>query len=454
MRFRVAALRGQIVTTARRRFGAIFSGVFLLVLSSVLTTSTAHAVQAFSNADVAGAGLAELGTSRPTGWNQPGECVKSVQRWVAAAGGYFGGGGVISGYDNSGAQEVSLGSAVKGDVIQYTNANGNDQDWSHAHTMVVITNHGNGRFDIVQSNSPAGSGLVTRADNMIPTPAAGWVSRVWRFGTVHSGPVPNRIALLTPDSQIFAKDDLAAGNWLDQNTAAPSIDVGGRRSALINPAGRVYAKDHLGAGGWLDQGAAADKVVVGFGGRMYLITPDGWVYGKDDITSVGGWLNQGAQAVDVAIGLDRVAIITPCGAIYAKNTLHNGGWIQQSDCYTATDVEVSSTGRVAFIRTDGAVFAKDDITGRGGWLNQNASATQLKLGANRLLILTPDSHVYAKDHLGAGGWIDQGATAVQIAISDQGRLILRNPFNQVYAKDTIGPAGWLDQAATAIAIAS
>lgn len=419
-----------------------------------MVTNAAHAVQPFTNADVADAGLAELGTSRPTGWNQPGECIKSVQRWVAAAGGYFAGGGIISGYSNSGAQEVALGSAVKGDVIQYTNGTGNDQDWSHAHTMVVITNHGNGRFDVVQSNSPAGSGLVTRADNMVPAPVAGWVSRVWRFGTVHSGLVPNRIALLTPDSRIFAKDDLAGGNWLDQNTAAPAIDVGGRRVALINPAGRVYAKDHLGAGGWLDQGAAAVKVVVGFGGRMYIITPDGWVYGKDDISSGGGWLNQGAQAVDVAVGLDRVAIVTPCGAIYAKSNLDNGGWIQQSDCYTATDVEVSSTGRVAFIRTDGAVFAKDTITGPGGWLDQNAAAAQLKLGANRLLILTPGGHVYAKDHLGAGGWIDQGAAAVQVAISDQGRLVLRNSANQVYAKDTTASGGWLDQGAAAISIAS
>ncbi len=29
--------------------------------------------------------------------------------------------------------------------------------------------------------------------------------------------------------------------------------------------------------------------------------------------------------------------------------------------------------------------------------------------------LTPDSHVYAKDHLGAGGWIDQGAQVLSLA---------------------------------------
>ncbi|HSW92104.1 MAG TPA: hypothetical protein VLG09_05660 [Candidatus Saccharimonadales bacterium] len=155
-----------------------------------VTAQPAQAVQSFNNAAVADAGLAELGTARDTGWNEPGECIKSVQRWVAAAGGYFGGGGVISGYVNSGAQEVSLTSAVKGDVIQYTNGNGNDQDWSHVHTVVVINNLGNGRFDIVQSNSPAGSGLVTRVNNWTPSPDSGWVSRVWQFGTATTTPPP------------------------------------------------------------------------------------------------------------------------------------------------------------------------------------------------------------------------------------------------------------------------
>src|SRR5436190_1250282 len=52
--------------------------------------------QNFPNARVADMGLSEIGTRRATGWNQPGECIKSVQRWVNNAGGSFGGGGVLS----------------------------------------------------------------------------------------------------------------------------------------------------------------------------------------------------------------------------------------------------------------------------------------------------------------------------------------------------------------------
>lgn len=193
-----------------KRTGALVT-VFALV-AMLFGVVPAQGLQPFNNAAIADAGLAEIGTSRPTGWNQPGECIKSVQRWVAAAGGHFGGGGVISGYVNSGAQEVSLATAVKGDVIQYTNANGDDNDWSKVHTMVVVTNHGNGRFDIVQSNAPAGSGKVTRVNNMVPNPDTGWISRVWRFGTVQSTPQPPTVQ----------RDDLL---WASPSAGGTQVDA-------------------------------------------------------------------------------------------------------------------------------------------------------------------------------------------------------------------------------------
>lgn len=262
----------------------------------------------------------------------------------------------------------------------------------------------------------------------------------------------NRVSVLDPAGNVFAKDGLGGGGWLNQGAQATAVSDGGPRQALLNSAQQVYAKDDTAVGGWLDQGAMASKVVVGLTGRMFIITPDNWVYGKDTL-GAGGWLNQAAQATDVSVGQNRVAIVTPCGAVYAKDNLGSGGWIQQSDCYTATDVEVGPTGRIAFIRVDGEVFAKDDISGPGGWYDQAAAATQLRIGGARLVILTPDSHVYAKDHLGAGGWLDQGAQAVEIAVTKQGRLVLRNLGNYVYAKDDTNPGGWIDQAAQALRLA-
>jgi len=117
----------------------LFAG--LVICKNPFVVETAKA-QDFDNARVAECALAELGTTRPTGWDQPGECIKSAQRWVAEAGGYFGPGGVISGYTNSGAIQVSASQATKGDIVQWTN--GNDNDWSHPHTVCIVQNHGNG----------------------------------------------------------------------------------------------------------------------------------------------------------------------------------------------------------------------------------------------------------------------------------------------------------------------
>ncbi|HSE29144.1 MAG TPA: VCBS repeat-containing protein [Candidatus Saccharimonadales bacterium] len=168
--------------------------VCVLAGIALVVSASPSAAQTFDNALVADMGIAEIGTVRPVGWNQPGECIKSVQRWVANAGGSFGGGGVISGYVNSGATEVSLSNVVKGDVVQYTRASGDyatdNGDWTYVHTVVVIQNHGNGQFDIVQSNVPDGSGKVTRVDNWAPSLHEGWSARAWRFGEVASTQPP------------------------------------------------------------------------------------------------------------------------------------------------------------------------------------------------------------------------------------------------------------------------
>ena len=169
-------------------------GLAVSVLAALLIFNNPFALQRalaqqFDNARVADCGLAELGTTRPTGWDQPGECIKSVQRWVAEAGGYFGWGGVISGYTNSGAVQVSATEATKGDVLQWTT--GDDNDWSHPHTMVIVKNYGNGRFWIVHSNWDA-PGLVSENRNWDPDPEAhgraGYYPMYWRFGELPAPP--------------------------------------------------------------------------------------------------------------------------------------------------------------------------------------------------------------------------------------------------------------------------
>jgi hypothetical protein len=190
-------LRGANVSsrTYHRNFASVIIASLLLLGFQFILTSPAAAAQAFANSKIADAGLAEVGSRRDTGDNQPGECVKSVQRWVAAAGGSFGGGLVISSYVNSGATEVQLSQVAKGDVLQYTPPQ--DSYWpSGVHTVVVVANLGNGHFSIVQSNAPGfvngvwrndSTGLVTTNPDWIPAPPAGWTTRAWRFGQAYVG---------------------------------------------------------------------------------------------------------------------------------------------------------------------------------------------------------------------------------------------------------------------------
>ncbi len=124
----------------------------------------------------------EVGTSRRVGFNQPGECIKSVQRWIDDAGGHFGGGGVVSGYVNSGAVEVSAADVRPGDVIQYTSTSTPDEFVDGVHTVMVAGVNPDGSLDIIQSNSPAGSGLVSEVRSWHPTAPSGLAPRYWRFG--------------------------------------------------------------------------------------------------------------------------------------------------------------------------------------------------------------------------------------------------------------------------------
>lgn len=122
----------------------------------------------------------EVGTSRPTGWSQPGECLVSAQRWVVAGGGdWTGGGDPVSNYAD--ATRVALSAAEPGDIIQYEYIESPTSWVTGVHTVLITEANTDGTFTIIQSNSPAGSGLVTKVENWTPAPPAGFQTAVWRF---------------------------------------------------------------------------------------------------------------------------------------------------------------------------------------------------------------------------------------------------------------------------------
>lgn len=122
----------------------------------------------------------EIGTSRPTGWAQPGECIMSAQRWIQAGGGNWPGGGTpVTNYDN--ATRLPLHLAERGDIIQYENIYAPHAWVSGVHTLLITGVNDDGTFSIIESNVPFGSGLVTAKDRWIPDPPPGFQAVVWRF---------------------------------------------------------------------------------------------------------------------------------------------------------------------------------------------------------------------------------------------------------------------------------
>ncbi|MGO1735399.1 MAG: lipase [Leucobacter sp.] len=122
----------------------------------------------------------EIGTSRPTGWSQPGECLMSAQRWIlAGGGGWTGSGTPVNNYE--GATRLTLADALPGDIIQYEHLTSPHSWVSGVHTVLVTGINDDGTMQIIESNNPSRSGLVSKDESWVAHPPAGFQAVVWRF---------------------------------------------------------------------------------------------------------------------------------------------------------------------------------------------------------------------------------------------------------------------------------
>lgn len=122
----------------------------------------------------------EIGTSRPTGWDAPGECISSVFRWLGAGGVKpTNGGNPVDNY--RGALRLTPNNAKAGDVIQYEHLTYPTSWVTGVHTVLVTGVNADGTLNIIESNVPYGSGLVSEVKNWTPEPPAGFQAVVWRF---------------------------------------------------------------------------------------------------------------------------------------------------------------------------------------------------------------------------------------------------------------------------------
>lgn len=155
--------------------------VALESIDSVLDMETLSSIP--HNFDVAATialAESEVGTSRPTGWSQPGECLMSAQRWIKAGGGaWTGSGNPVANYD--GATRLTMENAEPGDIVQYEHIESPTSWVSGVHTVLITEVHDDGTFTIIESNNPGGSGLVKKNKSWTPEPPKGFQAVVWRF---------------------------------------------------------------------------------------------------------------------------------------------------------------------------------------------------------------------------------------------------------------------------------
>jgi hypothetical protein len=175
--------------------------------------------QNFPDASIVTAALAEAnsGTTCATGDSQPGECVMAVMRWVAKAGGQWDNTGRPDTlYSASGAIAVAspAQNALPGDIVQYV-SNTSPSAWvTGVHTYIIVSNHHDGTYEIVQSNVPTGSGHVTHVMSQHISPPSGFRADVWRMGsTAYSYSVTARKSF-RPDGR--TETDLSHA-WLGEN---------------------------------------------------------------------------------------------------------------------------------------------------------------------------------------------------------------------------------------------
>jgi hypothetical protein len=169
--------------------------------TGVTVASALNGPGSFPNGAVADRATNYLGQRRAavvngSTFNAPGQCVMWVKTWLAEAGANvwnFGAADEYTAYTNAGARPISLNEARRGDVLQLTQTSG--RGWNYGvHTVVVLSNNGNGHFSIIQGNAPGAdgagtwrsdsSGLVTTIADWTPTSASGFEWKAWRFGKI------------------------------------------------------------------------------------------------------------------------------------------------------------------------------------------------------------------------------------------------------------------------------
>lgn len=150
-----------------RRGRTVGAALLLIVLGLALDGSPGVALEAPEPTHpIAQRALRDLGSYQ-------GECWPWVRVVVFEATGHQMGFGYRDGFFDGGAEEIPLDEATEGDIIQIADDEdaGPGADYPGLHTAIVLENHGDGTFTIIDSNSQW-DGIVRLRERYDPLEAA------------------------------------------------------------------------------------------------------------------------------------------------------------------------------------------------------------------------------------------------------------------------------------------
>lgn len=188
--------------------------------------------------------------------------------------------------------------------------------------------------------------------------------------------------------------------------------------------------------------------------RQLFLRGDSMLFAKDTLSN-GGWMEESASGSisKIAVGGATQVVLNACNAVFARTTLGIDGWTQETPCGGAQQIAVSSTGLQVLLDANFAVWAKYGV-GDGGWIREtdDYSATKIAVGGNTQMLIDPDGAVHAKTWLGYGGWVKEHTPqnpadkATAIAADNTGMQAFIRGDAAVFAKRGVGEGGWQQQA--------
>ena len=187
--------------------------------------------------------------------------------------------------------------------------------------------------------------------------------------------------------------------------------------------------------------------------RQLFLRGDSMLFAKDTLIN-GGWTEESASGSisKIAVGGATQMVLNACNAVFARSNLGIDGWTQETPCGGAQQIAVSSTGLQVLLDANFAVWAKYGV-GDGGWIREtdDYSATKIAVGGNTQMLIDPDGAVHAKTWLGYGGWVKEHAPqnpadkATAIAADNTGMQAFIRSDAAVFAKRGVSIGGWQQQ---------